>query len=93
MEGGAGMYPMNLVEFCNANMQKGSDEVFRKLDEDNDIDVLDYECTNNCGICSKAMFAIVNGQLVGAQSAPALLEKVYKQVERQKQAEDDWDFL
>lgn len=93
MEGGAGMYPMNLVEFCNANMQKGSDEVFRQLDEDNDIDVLDYECTNNCGICSKAMFAIVNGQLVGAQSAPALLEKVYKQVERQKQAEDDWDLL
>ncbi len=87
------MYPMNLVEFCNANMQKGSDEVYEQLGEDNDIEVLDYECTNNCGICSKAMFAIVNGQLVGAQTAPALLDKIYRQLERQKEAEDEWDFL
>ena len=39
------------------------------------------------------MFAIVNGQLVGAQSAPALLDKIQKQVERQAQAQDEWDIL
>ncbi len=87
------MYPMNLVEFCNANMQKGSDEVYRQLDADGDVDVLDYECTNNCGICSKATFAIVNGQLVGAQSAPDLLIKIYKQIEKQQSIEDQYDFL
>lgn len=87
------MYPMNLVEFCSANMQKGSDEVYRQLDADSDIDVLDYECTNNCGICSKAVFTIVNGQLVGAQSAPELLTKVYKQIEKQQDMEDQYDFL
>ena len=48
-----------IVEFCNANMQKGTHDVYAQLDENPGIDVVDYECTNNCGLCSKSYFVVV----------------------------------
>lgn len=36
------MFP--LVEFCISNMAKGSDVVFEKLENDPNIDVLEYGC-------------------------------------------------
>ncbi|MDO6575475.1 DUF1450 domain-containing protein, partial [Staphylococcus pasteuri_A] len=44
------MFP--LVELCISNMAKGGDVVYEKLENDHDIDVLEYGCLQNCGICS-----------------------------------------
>ena len=39
------MFP--LVEFCISNMAKGGDYVYDKLENDPDVDVLEYGCLNN----------------------------------------------
>lgn len=44
------MFP--LVEFCISNMAKGGDYVYDKLENDPDVDVLEYGCLNNCSVCS-----------------------------------------
>ena len=36
------MFP--LVEFCVSNMAKGGDIVYEKLENDPDVDVLEYGC-------------------------------------------------
>ena len=46
------MFP--LVEFCISNMAKGGDVVYEKLENDPDVDVLEYGCLQNCGICPTA---------------------------------------
>lgn len=81
---------MKLVEFCNANMQKGTKEVYDTLSERMDIDVMDYECTNNCGLCSKMAFALVEGQIVAAKDNTKLFEKIDKKLDK---IDDEFDEL
>lgn len=78
-----------IVEFCNANMQKGTHDVYAQLDENPGIDVVDYECTNNCGLCSKSYFALVDGEIVAAKNSEQLLEKTYKRIDKNNQALDE----
>lgn len=73
---------MKLVEFCNANMQKGTQGVYETLENRMDIDCVDYECTNNCGLCSKMAFALVEGQIVSAKDSTKLLEKIEKKLDK-----------
>ncbi|GAB3064798.1 DUF1450 domain-containing protein [Salinicoccus sesuvii] len=79
-----------LVEFCSSNMLKGTEAVYRELDENPEIDVLDYGCLNNCGLCSKAFFVLVDGEIVSAMTPDKLLEKIYKRIERNQNEVSDW---
>lgn len=78
-----------LIEFCNANMQKGTQDVYAQLDKDPAIDVIDYECTNNCGLCSKSFFGLVDGEIVAAKNNEQLLEKIYKRIDKNNKALDE----
>lgn len=78
-----------IVEFCNANMQKGTRDVYAQLDNSPGIDVVDYECTNNCGLCSKSYFVLVDGEIVAAKNSEQLLEKTYRRIEKNNQAFDE----
>ena len=73
------MFP--LVEFCISNMAKGSDVVFEKLENDPDIDVLEYGCLQNCGICSDGLYALVDGDIVEGDTPDDLLNNIYKHIE------------
>ena len=59
------MFP--LVEFCISNMAKGSDVVFEKLENDPNIDVLEYGCLQNC-LCQ------VDGDIVEGNTPDDLLK-------------------
>lgn len=78
----------SLVEFCNSNMLKGTEEVFKRLEQAEGIDCVDYECTNNCGLCSKSFFALVDGELVSAKEPDKLEDKIYKRIEKQQDKQD-----
>ena len=75
--------------FRSANMQKGTHDVYAQLDENPGIDVVDYECTNNCGLCSKSYFVLVDGEIVAAKNSEQLLEKTYKRIDKNNQALDE----
>jgi uncharacterized protein YuzB (UPF0349 family) len=77
-----------IAEFCSANMLKGTEEVYRALDADPEIDAVDYECTNNCGLCSKTFFVLIDGEIVAAKTKEDLLKKAYKRIEKNKQEMD-----
>jgi uncharacterized protein YuzB (UPF0349 family) len=70
-------------------MQKGTHDVYAQLDENPGIDVVDYECTNNCGLCSKSYFVLVDGEIVAAKNSEQLLEKTYKRIDKNNQALDE----
>ncbi|UXR70067.1 MULTISPECIES: YuzB family protein [unclassified Staphylococcus] len=70
-----------IVEFCISNLARGSQVVFDALDKDPDVDVLDYGCLQNCGICSSGLYALVNGDLVEGETPDELLKNIYSHIE------------
>lgn len=73
------MNPM--VEFCISNLANGSQEAFDILEQDPDLDVLEYGCLSYCSLCSETLFAIVNGDVVEGNSSEDLVANIYKYIE------------
>lgn len=67
-----------LVEFCASNVSSYTQSVVDALENDLelDVDVLEYGCLGYCGECYMQPFALVNGNLVQAETAEELLTKI-----------------
>jgi uncharacterized protein YuzB (UPF0349 family) len=70
-----------LVEFCISNLAKGAQETYEILEKDPNIDVLEYGCLSYCTICDQTFYALVNGDIVQADSPKELTEKIYQHIE------------
>ena len=71
------MNPM--VEFCISNLANGAQETYEALEKDPNIDVLEYGCLSYCTKCAESFYAIVNGDLVEADT-PAELTKRFMNI-------------
>ncbi|QGG52906.1 YuzB family protein [Lysinibacillus pakistanensis] len=70
-----------IVEFCVSNLANGSQKAYEILERDPNIDVLEYGCLSYCTKCSESFYAIVNGELVEADSPEALTDAIYQFIE------------
>jgi uncharacterized protein YuzB (UPF0349 family) len=70
-----------LIEFCVNNLTPEVLEVKKRLEQDPDLDVLEYGCLGNCGICAEKPYALVNGDLISAETAEELYIKIRKAVD------------
>lgn len=70
-----------MVEFCVSNLANGTQETFEVLERDPNIDVLDYGCLSHCTKCVESYYAIVNGELVEADSPAELTKAIYQFIE------------
>ena len=71
----------NQVEFCMTNLSLGAADVYDVLLEREDIELTESGCTSNCEICEGHLFAVVNGELIKAETAEQLLVKVEIELE------------
>jgi uncharacterized protein YuzB (UPF0349 family) len=79
-----------IIEFCNSNMSLGTDEIMKKLEDNPDFDVIEYGCLGNCGQCYMTPFAMVNGEIVTADTAEELYDNILKSVNTE---DDDFAWL
>jgi uncharacterized protein YuzB (UPF0349 family) len=70
-----------IVEFCISNLANGSQRALEKLEKDPNLDIIEYGCLGYCGKCAHSMFAMVNGDVVTAETAEELVERVYEYLE------------
>ena len=70
-----------IVEFCMSNLANGSHESFEKLEKDPNLDVLEYGCLSYCTICAESLYAMVNGEIVEADTPTELTERIYQFIE------------
>jgi len=70
-----------MVEFCISNLANGSQEAFEILEQDSNLDVLEYGCLSYCSLCSETLFAIVNGEVVEANTPSELVANIYQHIE------------
>ncbi|MEG0381109.1 MAG: YuzB family protein [Kurthia sp.] len=70
-----------LVEFCVSNLVNGSQDAFETLENDPNVDVLEYGCLSYCTRCSDTLYALVNGEMVEADTPEELTKKIYQFIE------------
>jgi len=70
-----------IIEFCASNLASGSYKALEILEEDPNLDIVEYSCLDFCDICGEAMFALVNGEYVKGDTAEELVENIYKYLE------------
>lgn len=80
-----------IIEFCVNNMHHDTDRMMKRLEENPDFDVIEYGCLGNCGQCYAEPYALVNGEIISAESADALYEKILEAVEHIKDPFADLD--
>ena len=64
------------IEMCISNSAYGDPDVFDRLLERDDLSLEEVGCNSYCEICECQPFALVNGDLVAAESEKELFEKV-----------------
>jgi uncharacterized protein YuzB (UPF0349 family) len=67
-----------IIEFCLSNLSSGSQAAKEILEKDEDLDVLDYGCLGLCGQCGESLFALVNGEVVTADTSEQLITNIYQ---------------
>lgn len=70
-----------LVEFCVSNLANGAQDAFEILENDPNVDVLEYGCLSYCTRCSETIYALVNGEMVEADTPDELTKKIYQFIE------------
>ena len=70
-----------IVEFCISNLANGSQRALEQLEKDPNLDIIEYGCLGYCGKCANTLFAMVNGEIVTAEDAEQLVEKIYAYIE------------
>lgn len=82
-----------MIEFCASNMHHGTDEIMNQLELDDSFEVIEYGCLGNCGECYLKPYALVDGEIVAADSVAELQEKIQQAVTRQQADRDALDKL
>ncbi|WP_176444991.1 YuzB family protein [Paenibacillus herberti] len=61
-----------VIEFCSGNMHHGTDRLMNALEQDDRYEVIEYGCLGNCGECYLSPFAMVDGEIISAESVEQL---------------------
>ncbi|KGE20815.1 YuzB family protein [Paenibacillus wynnii] len=78
-----------IIEFCASNLGHGTDKLMHKLEQNPDYDVIEYGCLNNCGQCYLSPFAMLNGEIIEADSPEELEEAINTKIKEL----EAWDNL
>ncbi len=70
-----------MVEFCMSNLANGSHPTFEQLEKDPNVDVLEYGCLSYCTICANSLYAIVEGEVVKAETPEELTKNIYQAIQ------------
>jgi uncharacterized protein YuzB (UPF0349 family) len=70
-----------IVEFCMSNLANGSQKTLEALEKDPNIDVLEYGCLSYCTKCAEGLYALVNGEVVEADTPDELTKQIYQFIE------------
>lgn len=64
-----------------------------QFEEDPEYDVIEYGCLGNCGLCYAQPYAMVNGEVIPADTVEELTEKIDAKIKELEEMESIFDFL
>lgn len=66
-----------IVEFCVNNAANGTQPIVDELEQEGKVEVVTYDCLNECVICAKDFFALAEGSIIRAATPTELKIKIY----------------
>lgn len=73
---------MTEIKFCENNFTYGTEEISEKLKENYpDIDITVESCLGYCGDCANAPYALVNDEMIIADTSEELYAKIIGLIE------------
>lgn len=74
---------MAQVKFCENNFSYGVEELTKRIEEELDgVNVEVESCLGYCGDCSEGPFALVDGELIQADTAEELYDEIKLIIEK-----------
>ena len=70
-----------IIEFCISNLGAGGYEAMQVLEQDPELDIVEYGCLDHCGLCAETIYALVNGDVVTAETPDQLVKAIYQYLE------------
>lgn len=70
-----------IIEFCMSNLAGDSQKALEMLEKDPNLDVIEYTCLGNCGLCYEGPYALVNGEFVSGETPDQLVKNIYQYLE------------
>jgi uncharacterized protein YuzB (UPF0349 family) len=70
---------MAKIQFCENNFSHGTEELVNRLKDEN-IDVEVESCLGYCGDCAVGPFALVDDELIQADTADELYEMIKEEI-------------
>ncbi|CAH2214684.1 DUF1450 domain-containing protein [Tepidibacter aestuarii] len=68
------------VKFCENNFSHGTEEIVNKIENElNEVDVEVEPCLGYCGDCAVGPFALVDDELIQADTPDELFDKIKEQ--------------
>lgn len=72
---------MDEVKFCENNFAQGTEEVVDRIENElSEVSVEVEPCLGYCGDCAMAPFALVNDELVQAETPEELYDKIKEEL-------------
>lgn len=71
-----------LVEFCVNNLTDDVIEAKEVLEQDPNLDVIEYDCLGHCLICAQKPYAMVEGEPITGTTGQELLKNIYQAIEQ-----------
>lgn len=70
----------NQIELCVSNRIYDSEEIDGLLARE-DVDITEVGCNSRCETCDYHFYALVNGEMIQAESAAQLITKINEELE------------
>lgn len=67
-----------LIEFCLNNLASDSEKLKEQLENDENLDVIEYDCLGHCEFCAMNLFCLVDGEIVAGESEEELKANIYR---------------
>lgn len=69
----------NQIELCVSNRIYDSEEIDQLLTR-SDVDITEVGCNSRCETCDVAFYALVNGEMIQADSASLLVKRIDEEI-------------
>jgi|SRR5690606_20202760 uncharacterized protein YuzB (UPF0349 family) len=69
-----------IIEFCVNNLTPDVLKIKEELEQDPELDVVEYGCLGHCMTCAEGPYALVNGDVVTGETAEELLRNIRRAI-------------
>jgi len=70
------------IEICTSNFTEEAEQALAALRDDPTLNVIEYNCLDQCDLCYERCFAYVNGELILGETPLDVMERIFDHLKK-----------